>query len=541
MWSSEEGDAESGPSSSADFQQRFSLLAEMSSDGICVHQDGLIVFANSAAIRWMGVDPAVGLIGRLVAEFVHEDSYPDMERRLQGLRRVGDSSRPSEMVMGRPRKSARDVQATSMRIDWDGCPAVVTNFRDLTYLKAAAVLKYQAALLDHVSDAVIGVSPTGAVTSWNAAAETIYTRDAEDVLNLPVDDAVGAPLFAEHVLVGGGVLYTTHFAANGSPLSVRVSTAATDNGYVLVCADLTALRRAERHFEAVVTALDAGVVVFNPDGSVESANPTALHIVRGLAQTAAPFAADVPLYDVDGRPIAADRNPLRQAVLCGTPQIDRLVGVDRTDGQRIWLSISIRRLCTDQPGHSAVLCSFVDVTAQKIASDQLLRAAQHDTLTGLPNRSNALARITASLAPEAEQRIGAVLFIDMDNVKLVNDSFGHSAGDLVLTTTATRMWDALRDGDVIARLAGDEFVALLFERIDRPEINRLVDALHGAASKPIRYRGVDIHVTASIGVTVVEADDTRDAFELLCAADEAMYAAKASGPGRTRYATQVKA
>lgn len=227
---------------------------------------------------------------------------------------------------------------------------------------------------------------------------------------------------------------------------------------------------------------------------------------------------------------------MRQAVQSGTPQLDRIVGVERADGRIVWLSVSTRLLGPHHPGHSPVLFSFVDVTAQKLASEQLAHAAHHDTLTGLPNRSSALARMSASLAPDAEKRVCAVLFIDMDNLKLVNDSHGHSAGDAVLSATATRMGDALRDGDVIARLAGDEFIVLVFAPIDRPGIDRLVDALHRAAAKPIRYRGADILVTASIGVTVVEPDDARDALDLLRAADEAMYAAKTSGRGLTGYA-----
>lgn len=538
MWTDEDGAAGAASDGAELFQERFSLLADMSSDGICVHQDGRIVFANAAAVRWMGVDAAVGLIGRRVAEFVHADSYPDVERRLQGLHREGDSAPPAEVVMGRPRKSARDVQATSTRVEWDGRPAVVTNFRDLTTVKASAVLKYQAALLNHVSDAVIGISPTGTVTSWNLAAETIYQRDGQQVLHLPVNQAVGAPLDAEHVLQQrGGVLYTTHFAADGSPLSVRVSSAATDNGHVVICADLTALRQAEHHFEAVVTAVDAGIVVFNPDGSVKSANPTARRLFEEITESTAAFAVDVALIDLDGRPIAANRNPVREAVASGAPQIDRVVGVERGTGQIVWLSVSARLLGPDHPGHSPVLCSFVDVTAQKLASDRLFHAAGHDALTGLPNRPNALAQIAASLATGANPRVNAVLFIDMDNLKSINDSYGHTAGDTVLTTTAARMGEALRDGDVIARLAGDEFVILLFEPIDQPDIDRLVGALHRAVSKPIRYRQADITVTSSIGVTMVEPDDVRDTLELLRAADEAMYAAKASGPGRTRYAT----
>lgn len=518
------------------FQGRFERLAQMSSDGICVHADGKIVFANAAAVRWMNVDPAVGLIGRRVSEFVHEDSYPGVERRLQGLRPDGDSSTPSEVVMGRPRRSARDVQATSMRIDWDGRPAIVTTFRDLTNVKAATLLKYQAALLGHVSDAIIGVTAAGVVTSWNAAAETIYGRSLNDVLDLPVSNAVGTSLDARSVLELGGVLHTTHFAADGASRSVRVSAAETDNGYVFVCADMTALRHAERHFESVVTAMDAGVVVFDPTGVMTSANPTAWRIFEGVTEGTTPFAADIPVFDQDGQPIVGERNPLRVAIASGAPQTDCVIGVDRQDGRRLWLSISVRLLNQHDPPQSPILCTFVDVTAQKLAREQLAHAADHDTMTGLPNRANALGLLTSAIAPDADRRVRAVLFIDLDKVKSVNDSHGHGAGDAVLTTVATRMRVTLRDHDVIARLAGDEFLVLVFAPVEQRVVDECIRELHCAAVTPVTYRDATVAVSASIGVTMVETGDQRDALELLRDADAAMYAAKATGPGQTRFA-----
>lgn len=537
MWTGE-GDLSRDVSGGAGlFQQRFKILAEMSSDGVCVHRDGRIIYANSAAVRWMGVDPAVGLIGRRVAEFVHADSYPDVKRRLQGLHREGDFAPPKEVLMGRPKKSARDVQATSTQIEWDGGPAVVSTFKDLTAVKASAVLKVQAALLNHVSDAVIAVSPTGTVTAWNAAAEAIYRLEAEQARNLPVSEAVGAPLDAKRVAQSGGMVHTTHFATDGTPLSVRVSSAETENGHVVICADLTALRRAERHFEAVVTAIDAGVVVFGPDGSVESVNPTARRIFAGVASGKAPFALDVPLVDVDGRPIAADSSPLGRAVGSGAPQVGHVVGVRRVDGHVVWLSVSVRFLGPDYPGHSPVLCSFVDVTAQKLASEQLVHAAGHDALTGLPNRSTALSLLNSSLAPEAERTLRAVLFIDVDGLKSINDSYGHSAGDIVLIAFATRVREALHDGDIVARLAGDEFVVLLFDGVAPPNVDRIADTIHGVLSDPVYYRDAALTATSSIGIARIESDEVWDALEVLRAADDAMYAAKASGPGRTRYAT----
>lgn len=538
------GDTESADARADDarvFQERFERLAEMSSDGICIHVDGAIVFANAAAVRWMNVDPAVGLIGRRVSEFVHEDSYPGVERRLQGLRREGDASTPTEVVMGRPRRSARDVQATSMRMDWAGRPAIVTTFRDLTNVKAATLLKYQAALLDHVSDAVVGVTAEGIVTSWNAAAETIYGRSVDDVLELPVSDAVGASLDARSVLELGGVVHTTHVAADGATRSVRVSAAETDNGYVFVCADMTALRRAERHFESVVTAMDAGVVVFDPDGVMTSANPTAWRIFEGVAEGTAPFAADIPVFDQDGQPIVGEQNAIQLTIASGAPQTDHVIGIDRQDGRRLWLSMSVRLLNQHDPPRSPILCTFVDVTAQVLAREELAHAADHDTMTGLPNRANALGRLASAIAPDADRRVRAVLFIDLDKVKAVNDSHGHGAGDAVLTTVAARMRDTLSDHDVIARLAGDEFLVLIFEPVDQRAVDGLIRELHCAAATPVDYREATVAVTASIGVALVEAVDHREALELLRDADAAMYVAKAAGPGQTRFAPRPNA
>ncbi|TRW89075.1 diguanylate cyclase [Mycolicibacterium sp. 018/SC-01/001] len=520
----------------ADAEQRLRALFDLASDGICVHQDRVIVFANTTAQRWIGGQGHGGLVGRPVTDFIPADLMPMVERRLSVLHRDGDNAPPTEVTMSRSRGAMRDVEATSIRIDWNGRPAIVTYFRDLTTSRAAELLRYQAALLDHVSDGVVGLSPNGTVSSWNAAAEKIYGRTAQEVHNRPVHEAVGAEVDAARLIDTLGVLHTTHTAADGSPRFVRLTAARTSSGFVLICADMTALRRAERHFEAVVTALDAGVVVFHPDGSVMSANPAAQRILAAVRPIDAPFASDVPMVDEDGRPLPVMQQPVWQAAQSGVPQVDRVLGIDCEDGVRVWLSMSTRLLSPDDPMRSPVVATFVDITAQKVAHEKAAHEAAHDLLTGLLNRSGAFALIAASLRPDAARRLSAVLFIDLDDLKSVNDSFGHDAGDAVLVATSARMKRALRESDVIARLAGDEFVVLLMQRIDQADLDQLVERLHCAATDPIMHGDVEITVTASIGVTLVGVNDVRDALELLRAADEAMYSAKTSGRGRTRYA-----
>src|SRR5271156_2927246 len=161
-------------------------------------------------------------------------------------------------------------------------------FREMSAQKAAeAAQRYQAALVNQVSDAIIATTFDGIVTTWNPAAEAIYRRPAARALALPASTAVGAPLDPAAIIAHGGIVHGSHHAADGAALDVRVSATATDNGYILVCTDRTALRRAEQHFQSVVTALDSGVAVVGSDGRVESSNPaadrifgTALEIVK---------------------------------------------------------------------------------------------------------------------------------------------------------------------------------------------------------------------------------------------------------------------
>ena len=150
-------------------------------------------------------------------------------------------------------------------------------------------------------------------------------------------------------------------------------------------------------------------------------------------------------------------------------------------------------------------------------------------LTGLPNRAHLVTLINDAIG-SAEYRWGAVLFIDLDKFKVINDELGHHAGDTVLEVAAQRLRAALGPDDVVGRVGGDEFVALLAAPIQRVKVNALVRRLHTALRKPIRIPGVSacrptsrVHIGASIGVVAVLPDEQRCAAEILRAADAAMY------------------
>jgi diguanylate cyclase (GGDEF)-like protein/PAS domain S-box-containing protein len=524
-------------------EQPYRRLVDHSPDAIAVHKGGRVVYVNSAAIRWIGAPSSAQLVGQLITEFVHPDSVPAMLARIDSLRHEGDTSPPSEAVMLRFDGTTLDVEAVSVLTVWEGRPAYQVIFRDLSAQKAAeAALRCQAALVTHVSDAIIATTFAGIVTNWNPAAEAIYRRPAARALALPASEAVGAPLDPAAIIAHGGIVHSTHHAADGVSLAVRVSATATDNGYVLVCTDQTALRHAEQHFQTVVNTLDYGVAVVGSDGYVESSNPAADRIFgtrpEVLKNRPANKALDSPIYDTNGHLIGADRHPLTQIRQTGTPIIDYVFGVDRFDGQRVWLSASYRLLSPDDLQHSAVLISLTDITAQRTASERLAYEATHDSLTGLPNRAHVVTRVTEALECGGHHVLAAVLFIDLDNLKTINDMFGHDAGDDLLRSAAQRLGRAVRSDDVVARFGGDEFVALLVGQIARPDLDALADRLHTTLSEPVVIDKVTLRIGASIGIVVVENNDPRGAAEILHDADIAMYEAKKTGRGKSYYFTE---
>jgi diguanylate cyclase (GGDEF)-like protein len=200
---------------------------------------------------------------------------------------------------------------------------------------------------------------------------------------------------------------------------------------------------------------------------------------------------------------------------------------DGPTGQR-WLSVRINAL----PESGAVL-SHVDVTVSKRAEQALAHLTMHDPLTNLPNRQLLADRLTQALAWASRQgRSVAVAFVDVDQFKRVNDSLGHSAGDELLRAVAARLSDGVRNGDTVARVAGDEFV-IVWPSIETDEqAHHLAQRLSDSFNEPFVLDQIPVAVTASIGVVTGRPPQRPE--DMLTNADAAMYDAKHHGRGRIR-------
>ena len=210
----------------------------------------------------------------------------------------------------------------------------------------------------------------------------------------------------------------------------------------------------------------------------------------------------------------------------------------RKDGRRLPVNVAITSMRDDAGKVSGFLMVAYDITQRKHAEAFIRHMAHHDALTGLPNRALLLDRLDLAIR-QAQRHKGqvAVLMLDLDHFKRVNDLLGHPSGDQLLLTISNRLKHCLRDIDTVARLGGDEFVLVLTEVKQREELMPLVDNIIRAISAPMLIEGHELLVTPSVGGCMFPLDGG-DATTLLKYADTAMYHAKSAGRNNFAWFTQ---
>ncbi len=219
---------------------------------------------------------------------------------------------------------------------------------------------------------------------------------------------------------------------------------------------------------------------------------------------------------------------LREA---GSPQSCE-VRMNRLGGQPLWVHL-MGTVTNHATGADALRIVLSDISALKSSEHRLLQLAHFDALTGLPNRRLKADRLQQAMASARRNGHGlAVVCIDLDGFKSINDQYGHEAGDQLLIALAGHMQHVLREGDTLARLGGDEFVAVLINVNDIHACAPLLDRLLAAAAQPVRFKDHLLRVSASLGVTRYPQAREVEGDQLMRQADQAMYQAKQAGKGR---------
>lgn len=188
----------------------------------------------------------------------------------------------------------------------------------------------------------------------------------------------------------------------------------------------------------------------------------------------------------------------------------------------------------EENGHQVIQCDIRDITNRKAIEERIIHEAFHDMLTGLPNRALFIEHLKKAIA-HAERHdnyLYALLFLDLDHFKFINDSLGHTGGDEFLIATARRLETTLRPEDVVARMGGDEFTILLNDMKSISESTRVANRVHNSLGLPFHLNGRDVSTTTSIGIALSNPE-YKETEEVLRDADTAMYRAKALGRGRT--------
>ncbi|HEY0490546.1 MAG TPA: EAL domain-containing protein [Telluria sp.] len=305
------------------------------------------------------------------------------------------------------------------------------------------------------------------------------------------------------------------------------------------------LAESEARHRELLSNLRTAIVVHAPDTSIVYSNPRASELL-GLseAQICGKVARDPAWCFVDeqGAPLPLGQYPVNRVLGGGQAIESQVLGVVQAGGAPpLWLLVNAFPEFRADGTLKQVIVNFDDISARKQAEQEIHHLAFFDSLTGLPNRRMLMDRLHDALAASARSgQHGAVLFIDMDNFKAINDVLGHGVGDMLLVEAAARISACLREADMVARLGGDEFVVLLPSVSGDPalasqRIALIAEKIRAALTAPYLLKGHERHCSPSIGVAMFMGGEYGEADVVLRQADMAMYKAKDAGRNTFRF------
>ncbi len=520
--------------------------------------DGIIVTANATLAAMLGYDSSEQLLGRDIGT----DVYFHHDERAELLRRYGPDGLPTnyEMLWKRQDGSPVWIQLNAHALGSGRGSMYIEGFvhevteRKIAEEKLASVNAQRKAVLDAATRvSIIATDPAGTITVFNAGAERMLGYSADEMigrrslldLHIPSEILVhsyGLRTDGSESLKGFGVIVHraategveerewTYAHKDGTPITVLVSVTAirsddgSISGFLHLGTDITERKAAEqilRNQAAAMTAAMDGIGILNEQLEFSYAN-AALAKLFGFVSTE-------PLL---GRSLCDLYEPPEQVRF-----VTAIVPIVRQHGRWRGEAHGLRRDGTVFPQEvsltsiagGGIVCVVRDITERTYAEEQIKHLAYHDALTALPNRLLFKDRLTVAIAQAQRnaQRL-AVLFLDLDRFKFINDSLGHNVGDHLLQAVAKRVQASIRDSDTIARLGGDEFTLLLPNLLKSDDAAPIAEKVLEAIRQPFRMEEHEFYISTSIGISLYP-EDGGDAETLIKNADTAMYQAKEVG------------
>lgn len=398
-------------------------------------------------------------------------------------------------------------------------------------------------ILDNVHDGVIACDERGRINSFNAAAARMFGYAAAEVIGRPIGELIPvmSSLSETQADAPAELLHNREVTAlhrDGSRFPLRLRLSQTQQGtrhlWVVSVQDVREIHEAERRRQLYASVFEnsgEAILISDADNRILAVNH-AFTTLTGYG-----------IEDIRGRNprLLASGKTARQTyqqMWANLNQQGFWQGEtwNRTKDGRIypnWMTVSVVRDQEEQVTHYIV--SYLDITERKAAEERVNHLAHHDALTGLLNRLSLVNRLDQALATaRREQSQLALMFIDMDRFKNINDTLGHAAGDSLLVEVARRLSEVVRASDIVARLGGDEFVVVLSEVDDVNSVARVADKVLRSLAHPYVLSGQEACSSPSIGVALYPGDG-KDIETLLKHADMAMYHAKAQGRRRVQF------
>ena len=529
------------------------LLADLPDTVIVLDAAGTVRWANTRAERLFGLTLRDS-IGQPALDFVHPDDLELAARSLVSVRgkHIGNAI---EIRLRTP-SGWRLVELIGTPVHWFEEGALLFSIRDLTERRRFEVARDEVALfrtlVQNAATITMLISPSGHINSASGALTRMLGHDPEIVENELLTDLVAAhdrPRLTEAItraLLGATatqpevveVHLLRHDSDDAVPFELTIVNLTDDptvGGLVLTAHDVSERAETDRELHNALSLLQAtldstadGILVVDTEGKITGFNdrfaamwklPDGL-LAAGDDSPAITYVLDQLLYPED---FAVEDRGLYTLRDSESNDI-----IEFRDGR------VFERYSRPQFVMGAVVgrvWSFRDVTERTRLEAELAHQAFHDSLTGLANKALFRDRLNHAVARlEASGLQLAVLFLDVDNFKTVNDSLGHSRGDLLLSMVSEALVSCMRPSDTVARLGGDEFAVLIEDLADHSEAVQIADRILSALRRPVSLGTKDVVATVSIGIRFGSLGCTSE--ELLRDADLAMYMAKEKGKDR---------
>ena len=557
-------------------EQHFRMVIEAAPNAmIMVNGSGVIVLINSQAEKLFGYG-RVELLGRSVEMLV-----PERFRGHHGHSRNGFFHRPDTRSMG----AGRDLYG--LKKDGSEVPIeiglnplhlpegvfVLASIIDITERKRAE--ERLRLVVEAAPNAMLMVNRLGNIVLINSQAERLFGYTRQELLGRAIETLIPPRFRAHHAQHRGGFFGRPDTRAMGAgrdlfglkkdgsevPIEIGLNPLHTiDGDFVLASViDITerlAAEKLQRTAQAdslrqnILDCLPFSIIATSTDGTILTVNPAGERLLgysrQELVDQSAVMMHDTEELEQRARELSTqvgiDIPPNFQVIVASGSRDaadEREWTYLRKDGQRLPVNVAITSMRDEQGRVTGFLKVAYDITQRKHAEAYIRHMAHHDALTGLPNRALLLDRLDMATrqAQRHEQQV-AVLMMDLDHFKRVNDLLGHPIGDQLLLTISQRLRRCVREVDTVARLGGDEFVVVLTEVRQRDSLMPVVEQITHAIAAPMLIEGHELLVTPSIGGCLYPQDGD-DATTLLKNADTAMYHAKSSGRSNFQWFTQA--